>query len=65
MTHVVHGRPKGQPDFEPLRLAIDPGDASPEEIAEFLVSISNLSTAFGAGPVVWTMACPCCRPESG
>ena len=52
---VIEGRPADQPDVEPLRLKIDPGSATADEIAELLSAISNLSVCMGGESVVWTM----------
>lgn len=51
---ILHGRPKGYPNADPVRLLIDPGSATPEEIAEYLVEISKLSLLMTGHPIVWT-----------
>ncbi len=62
MTHVLHGRPQGAgKDYKPIRLAIDPGSASADEIAELLSAISKLhmlkcgATGKPIVPIEWSV----------
>lgn len=53
--HVVEGRPASDPGADPIRLLINPGSATSDEIAELLSAISGLSLAMGGESVVWTV----------
>lgn len=50
---IIHGRPKDNPQADPLRLLIQPGSASADEIAELLSKISELSMLMGGSSIVW------------
>lgn len=54
MSHTLHARPSNEPDAEPMRLLIEPGSASAEEIAKVLAAISELSVLMGGQPIKWT-----------
>ena len=61
-AHVMHGLPAGMPDAEPLRLAVNPGSASAEEIAELLSAISQLSLLSCGKQIIWKHVC--CQEEA-
>jgi hypothetical protein len=51
---VLEGRPKDAPSgWKPVRLLVDPGDATADEIAEYLAAVSQLSSLKGEGRLVW------------
>lgn len=52
---ILHGRPDGSPEAVPLRLYIDPGSASAEDVANILASISELSFLMAGHRIVWTV----------
>lgn len=55
MKHILHGRPSDKPNAEPLRLLIDPGSASADEIAELLSAFSQVYVLMGGAPIKWTV----------
>ena len=50
---IIHGRPEDNPEADPLRLLIQPGSATAEEIAELLSAISELYVLMDGSPIVW------------